>query len=318
MTESAADPAAGDGGEFPVLPHSGIIAIVGRTNVGKSSLLNRILGEKVSIVSPIVQTTRHVIRGILTTEMGQMVFLDTPGLHSPQSMLGSLMNKAAQTSTKGADIILLLLDRSEPPQPGDELWMKRLVSHGGPATLVLNKADLDADFSADYRNLLQLHAGANAAAATWPWFSLSADTGLGLPGLMTHLWQTLPAGHQLFPAEVLTDFPRKIAIGDLIREKLILDLYGELPHSVAVWVETIEEGAEGDWQISARIYVDRPGQKPIIIGRKGNHIKMVKELAERQLEKIYERRVTVDFDIKVEKDWQKNFWILRQLGHGEP
>lgn len=300
-------------GPLPTVPHVGMVAIVGRTNAGKSTLVNRILGEKISIVSPIVQTTRHVIRGILTKDEGQMVLLDTPGLHEAQTKLGVIMNKAARTATIGTDAIILLLDRSVAPHIEDEQWMERLAKSHGILGLVLNKSDLTSNYTEAYQTLWTTLTGDKPSTATW--FSISADTNEGVEPLLNFLWAALPSGPLLFPEEVLTDFPRKIAIGDLIREKLIRDLYGEIPHSLAVWIDSIEEDPVKGWHVNARVYLDRPGQKPIVIGNKGRHIKMARDLAEKDLSKIYGCRVTVELDIKIEKDWQKNHWILRQLGY---
>ncbi|MDZ4198345.1 MAG: GTPase Era, partial [Kiritimatiellia bacterium] len=227
--------------ETAVSTRAGVVAVIGRSNVGKSTLLNALLGEKVSIVSDTAQTTRNIIRAILTEPRGQIVFLDTPGIHRAEGELGKNLNKMARSSVTGADVALLVLDASCRPWQEDEGWMRRLVREEFPCLIWLNKTDCGSAFADEYRALwngISVEKGASRPAT---WLSGSARTGAGLPELTSALLTLLPEGPPLFPDNILTDYPRKLNIGDVIREKLFDRLHDELPHCLAVWVEKIEE-----------------------------------------------------------------------------
>jgi GTP-binding protein Era len=293
----------------------GMVAIVGRTNTGKSTLLNRIVGEKVSIVSPVVQTTRNLIRAILTEERGQLVFLDTPGLHRATHDLGRIMNRTARAATEGVDVCLLVLDSAVPPRDEDESWIRRLVKDGCTCLAALNKSDLGGPHAAAYRELHRQIADSKDIHGTWEWVEISAQNGAGVDHLVEKLFHAMPSGPLLFPPDILTDFPRKLAISDMIRERLFEQLRQELPHAVAVNIAQIDEKPDGQWDIYADIYVDRPSQKGIVIGNKGRNLKRVRKLAEKDVEAAYEHPVTLNLWVKIEKNWAKNFWILRELGY---
>jgi len=293
---------------------AGVVAVVGRTNAGKSTLLNALLGEKVSIVSDTVQTTRNIIRAILTEPRGQIVFLDTPGVHKAQGELGKNLNKMARSSVNGADAVLLVLDASSRPWQEDDGWMRRLIREETPCLILLNKTDLGTSFVETYKALWKTVAEEKGSALAPVWIEGSALSGEGLSQLTQALFAQVPEGPALFPEEMLTDYPRKLNIGDVIREKLFDRLHDELPHCIAVWVETITEG-ETEWQVEADIYVERHSQKGIVIGEKGRLLKSVKHYAEKELAEMYGRPVRLTLWVKVEKDWRKNFWILRKLGY---
>ena len=306
--------------------NSGIISIVGRANVGKSSLLNRILGEKVSIVSPVAQTTRNMIRAVHTEERGQLVFLDTPGIHKAEGQLGKLMNKMARRSADGADRILLVLDASARPWDEDQGWMRRLSRQPIPTTIALNKSDLANPHAEAYRKLWTESAETGAQTAehdesvekpTCPppeWIATSAQSGSGVDLLTSRLFDGVPEGPHLFPEDLLTDFPRKLAIADVIREKLFAYLKDELPHSVAVHIDKLIEGDER-WTIDGDIYVNRSSQKGIVLGAKGRQLREVNRKATQELEEMFERKITLNLWVTVQKDWTKNFWILKKLGY---
>lgn len=306
---------------------AGLIAIVGRANVGKSSLINAILEEKVSIVSPVAQTTRNVVRGILTEPRGQLVFLDTPGVHKAGNDLGKMMNRMARASVEGCDLVLFVLDASEPPRDEDRGWMTRLQRIGLPVVVVVNKADLGPGRAAQFRQawqeaaqrVAQFPAEGETAPPPAPapepvWMETSALTGAGVPELVARLFELSPAGPYLFPADVLTDYPRKLAIADVIREKLLGVLRDELPHAIAVWVEKLDDG-EQEWHVNAVIYVAKDSQKGIVIGTKGRLLRKIKRSSEGELTSIYGHPVTVELWVKVEKDWNKNFWLLKKFGY---
>jgi GTP-binding protein Era len=320
---------------------AGIVAIIGRANVGKSSLLNAVLGEKVSIVTPVAQTTRNIIRGILTEPRGQLVFHDTPGVHKAASDLGRVMNRVARTAIEGSDVALLVLDSSFAPRDEDLGWMKRLQREGVPVVIVLNKSDLGGAGAAAHRaaweaagkggpELPAAEASPEAGpppgdvrvdpgAPTGPrpaavWHEVSALSGAGVPELVTLLFGLMPEGPLLFPADVLTDFPRKLAMADVVREKLFADLRDELPHAVAVWIEDVRE-EEGALRVLTHIYVQKYSQKGIIIGEKGRQLRKVRRAAEKELSEIYEKPVTLELWVKVEKKWDRNFWLLKKFGY---
>ena len=288
--------------------------MVGRTNVGKSTLLNALLGEKVSIVSDTVQTTRNVIRAILTEERGQLVFLDTPGVHKAEGDLGKNLNKMARSSVGGADAILLVLDSSSKLWMEDEGWMRRLMKDETPCVILLNKTDIGTGFIDAYKERWKDVAAEKGSDVKPVWIEGSALKGGGLPELRAALFEMMPVGPYLFPEEILTDYPRKLNISDVIREKYFERLHEELPHCLAIWVEEIEE-TPAKWTIQAEVYVERHSQKGIVIGEKGRLLKSVQYQAEKELTDMYGLPVKVKLWVKVEKDWRKNFWILKKLGY---
>ena len=299
----------------PAVPmRVGIGAVVGRTNVGKSTLMNHILGEKVSIVSPIVQTTRNQVRGILTEERGQLVLIDTPGVHRAESHLGKLMNRMARSAASGCDLTILVMDGSVSPKIEDDGWLRRVVHSEMPVVCVLNKRDREEWHGDKYRDLLAKIAAEKEVEAKPVWFETSAETGDGVDALVDYLFSILMVGEMLFPAEMLTDYPRKLSMADTIRERLVVKLKDELPHAIAVWVDDIEE-KPAQWTVFATIYVERPSQKGIVIGKKGRLLKSAEYEAGAAMSEIYDTRVKVKLWVKVEKKWQENFWILRRLGY---
>lgn len=293
---------------------SGIIAIVGNTNVGKSTLLNSIVGEKVTIVSNRVQTTRNVIRAILTKEKGQLVFLDTPGIHQAKGDLGKNMNKSARSASKGVDAVLLVVDGSVSPSEIDLGWFKRLANTNVPFLIGINKSDIIKNFNKAYHQMWLDVAKEKESNVKPFWNYFCAKDGKGVDLLINSLFKILPMGPPLFPEDILTDYPRKLNMGDIIREKLFNLLHQEIPHSLAVWVDSISEN-EANWKIEAFIFVERHSQKGIVIGEKGRLIRKVQRESELELSNIYEKRIDLKLKVKVEKNWRNNFWILKKLGY---
>lgn len=291
-----------------------MVAVVGRANVGKSTLVNALLGEKVSIVSHVVQTTRNTIRGILTEPRGQIVFLDTPGVHRATNDLGKFMNRMARNAVEGVDAVLLVLDGSTRPRQEDEGWMRRLMREEMPCFAVLNKSDTGKSHASHYEAQWAQAATELDLTRTVEWRSVSALEGTGVDELLVELLNLMPEGPLLFPADVLTDFPRNLAVADVIREKLLRDLREELPHSVAVAVDSIHEDQER-WDIRATVYVRKFSQKGIVIGEKGRRLRSVRRASERELSELYERDVAIKLWVKVEKEWPQNFWFLKKLGY---
>lgn len=293
---------------------SGIVAIVGRTNVGKSTLLNHLVEEKVSIVSDTVQTTRNVIRAILTEKRGQLVFLDTPGVHKAEGELGKNLNKAARSAVQGVDAILLVLDASAKPELEDDGWFRRITREEVPVVVALNKSDRRYSCADQYREMWEAVKADRASDKEVIWMEVSALQGDQMPELLATLFETVPEGEPLFPDDILTDYPRKLNIADVIREKYFQRLEQELPHALAIWVEDIDE-QEKKWTVEVAVMVERHSQKGIVIGNKGRLIKWVREQAEKELYEMYGVRFKLNLWVKVEKNWRKNFWILKKLGY---
>jgi len=298
------------------MTRAGMVAVVGAANAGKSSLINQLTGEKVSIVSPVVQTTRNLVRAILTEERGQVVFLDTPGVHQGgKKQLNQQMNKIARTSTEGVDVAMLVVDRSVKPALEVEGWLRRLAKEKETRLLfVLNKCDLPDAASEQLRRLWTEIAEEKSCPLEPEWVEVSAENGEGVDGLRDRLMAWMPEGPLLFPEDIVSDFPRKLAIGDIIREKYFHRLHQELPHSVAVWVEHLDEG-DGQWFIEAHVYVRQHSQKGMVIGKNGRLLKSVRGEAATEIHEVYGVRVRLSLVVKVMKDWDKNFWILRKLGY---
>ena len=298
----------------PPTTRCGILAIIGAANAGKSSLINRILGEKVSIVSPVAQTTRNLVRSFHTEARGQLVFLDTPGVHRAKNELGLAMNRMARAAAKDADAAMYVFDSDRPPQEEDDGWMRRLSAEAFPLIFVANKCDLGANRLADYRKLWDAIRAEKQSSASPVWVRVSAFTGDGLPELLDALFAVVPPGPLLFPEEMLSDYPRKLAIADFIREKFFAVLHDEIPHDLAVHVDELDDTPEG-LRVHAIVYLRHPSQKPIVIGARGRILRRVRERSAKEMEEVYEKPVKVELFIKVDKTWQKNFWIMRQLGY---
>ena len=312
-------PAADDAAPafMKMLPHCGIVAVVGRTNSGKSTLVNRIVGEKISIVSPVVQTTRNVVRGVLTDDArGQLVLVDTPGLHKSRSVLCTLMNKHARAAAEGVDAVLLVVDGAKEPQLEDDGWMRRLAHSQTPCFILLNKSDAGSKlprYQALWAEILKEKPVENPPEPVW--FQASAKTGEGVDALVEALFAHLPPGPMLFDAETLTDYPRKLAVADIIREKFFLTLRDELPHSIGVKVDEIVRGDNGITKVQATVFVKRANHKGIVLGPKGRTLRSIVRMAEQDLETFFEGPAEAELWVKVEPKWDENFFLLRQIGY---
>jgi GTP-binding protein Era len=290
---------------------SGFVALIGRPNVGKSTLLNRLVGQKIAIESPVVQTTRHRIRGVVTSEKGQIVFLDTPGLITPKDTLGSYLTDEAGAALAEADGFLFVVDATVPPGPGDETIAKRLLKAGRWVVLILNKSDRfsrKSPHSAAYQALVP---GAKVLA-------ISAKTGKNTEQLLEVVLRQLSPGPAYYPEESVTDQRLREMSAEMIREQVLLLTRDELPHSVAVGIELFDESQPGLIRIEATLYVDQPSQKGMVIGAGGQMIKEIGTEARKVLEALLERPVFLGLNVKVKRHWRRNAQFLKSLGMAPP
>lgn len=297
--------------DWPDDHRSGIVAIVGRPNVGKSTLINAIIGQKIAITTPKPQTTRRNQLGIYTTENGQILFTDTPGLHKPRTTLGDYMMNVAEQALVDADVIVWILDVSEAPDKADNYIAETIKTKGKdtPVVLVLNKIDLvpkKNDFSA-YTSLIDQTAS----------YQVSAAQETGIADLADALMMMMPEGPRYYPADQVSDLNMRFVVAETIREKIILHTDKEIPHAVAIEVTDYKD-KEDRTDIYAMIYVERDSQKGIIIGKGGSMIKQVGSEARADVEKMIDRQVFLDLRVKVLKNWRTNENFMRRVGYHMP
>ncbi len=293
-------------------PRSGTVALVGRPNAGKSTLLNRLLGEKVAIVSDKPQTTRQRLVGILNGERGQAVFYDTPGVHRPLHRMNKQMVRHAQEALDEADVVCLLVDASQPPGKGDA-YVRELVARArGPKIALLNKIDLVAK-----PKLLPRIAAYAEGGGFEEIIPISALSGDGVERLLAVLWDLLPEGPPRYDPELVTIHPERFLAAERIREKVLEATREELPFASAVVVERWEEEPERDLtRIFASILVERPGQKKIVVGRQGAMIRRIGTAARLDLEEFLETRVYLDLHVRCEPGWREDRRRLAELESG--
>ena len=287
---------------------SGFVAVVGRPNVGKSTLVNQMVGSKVAITSTRPQTTRNAIRGVVNADEYQVVLVDTPGLHKPRTELGSRLNSLVYGTLAEADVVVFVVDATMPVGPGDRLIAERLIEAGPDVVVAVNK--VDAASRAQTVSLL-------VEASEWPWqhyFPISARTGEGIAEMLEEIASKLPEGPRYYPDGMITDQPESMVIAEIVREKFLGRLRDELPHALTVRVEDIEERADGLLDIAADVIVERDSQKGIVIGKQGSLLKMAGTEARTELETLLGTRVNLMLRVTVEKDWQRTPQLLDRLG----
>jgi GTP-binding protein Era len=290
---------------------SGFVAVVGRPNVGKSTLVNRMVGSKVSITSSRPQTTRNAIRGVVHGDGYQIVLVDTPGLHKPRTELGTRLNSLVYGSLAVSDAVLFVLDATMPVGPGDRLIAGRLEEARADVVVALNKVDV-ASREQTVKQLIE--------AAEWPFehlFPISASTGEGVSELTEELVSRLPDGPQFYPGEMTSDQPEGLVIGEIIREKFLDRLHDELPHALVVRIEDIETRGDGVVDIAADVIVERPSQKGIVIGKGGSLLKEAGTEARVEIESLLGTKVNLMLHVEVERDWQRSPQLLDRLGFEE-
>ncbi|WAH38551.1 GTPase Era [Alicyclobacillus dauci] len=288
---------------------SGFVAIIGRPNVGKSTLLNAMIGQKIAIMSNRPQTTRNRIRGVRTTETSQTIFIDTPGIHTPHHRLGEYMVEVATQTLKEVDLVLFVVDSTTGVHPGEIEIVKQFASVKTPIFLVLNKVDLVdkpklLDRIHDYQEIYAFDEYVPVSA-------LKEDqTGV----LVSLIEERLPDGPKFYPDDMVTDYPEQFIITEIIREKVLQLTQEEVPHSVMVDVEQMERRNNDTVYVNAVIYTERDSQKGILIGKQGQMLKRVGELARRDLEGLLGNRLYLELWVKVKKDWRNRPTVLRQFG----
>ena len=289
---------------------SGFVAIVGRPNVGKSTFMNYVLGQKIAIMSDKAQTTRNKIQGVYTKEDAQIVFLDTPGIHKPKHELGEFMVKSAYSALKEVDAVLFMVNVSEKRGPGDDFIIEKLKGIKTPIFLVLNKIDLVTpevllERVESYKDALDF-AGV---------FPISVLQGNNVNELMEGLINALPEGPQYYPVDQITDHPEYFVVSELIREKILQLTQEEIPHSVAVTVDKMQKDEFDKVHVYANIIVERKSQKGIIIGKGGRLLKEIGTRARRDIQQLLGNKVYLELWVKVEKDWRKRKSNIQEYGY---
>ncbi|NGP43525.1 GTPase Era [Bacillaceae bacterium SIJ1] len=291
---------------------SGFISIIGRPNVGKSTLLNRAVGQKIAIMSDKPQTTRNNIQGVRTTEESQMVFIDTPGIHKPKHRLGDFMLKMAVNTLTGVDVILFVVNATEQPGKGDQMIIDRFQSVSTPVILVMNKIDL-----VHPEDLLPLIDAYNSLYAFNEIIPISAKEGNHFSALLSSIQEKLPEGPQYYPADQVTDHPERFIMQELIREQVLYLTREEVPHSVAVVMDQVKQRESGAVYAAATIIVERKSQKGILIGKEGAMLKKIGQLARTEMERLLGSKIYLELWVKVKEDWRNRPHHLHEYGFDE-
>ncbi len=291
------------------MTRSGFVALAGRPNVGKSTLVNRVVGEKVAIVSDRPQTTRRAIRGIHSSGDCQMVLVDLPGVQRPRDELTARMARRVQHELEGSDVALLLVNGEQGVGPGDRFIARALAGAGTPVTVAVNKVDRlsRGGVAATLEQAAELEVGEHV-------FPISARTGAGVPALVEHLHALMPAGPFMFGEGAISDQPLELRLAELVREAVIRRTYQELPHAVEVAVEEVERSRDGLTRVRALIWVESESQKGIVVGAQGRMIKAIGTAARRESERELGGRVYLDLSVRVRRDWRTDGGSLDRLG----
>lgn len=290
----------------------GFVTILGRPNVGKSTLLNQILGQKIVITTDKAQTTRKRIKGILTDENGQIIFVDTPGVHRPLNKLGEFLLDEVKVAVPDADLILFLVDGTEPAGKGDKWIVENILNKTDtPVILVMNKLDKIKNPQKIEENLISYKT---LFDKNIPLVRISAKTGRNKDTLISNILKKLPDGEKLYPDDIVTEESMRSVTEEIIREKILLNTQDEIPHSVAIKIEKYEENEDID-KIYATIFCEQKSQKGILIGKGGSLLKLIGTQARVELEEITEKKVFLSLEVKVEKDWRKKDNILKKFGY---
>ena len=296
---------------------SGFVTLLGRTNVGKSTLINTLIGEKITITSPVAQTTRNKLKGVLTTKTGQIIFVDTPGIHKPRHRLGEILVKNAKAAINGVDVVIFILDLNEEPGRGDEYIRDFLSTSQKEFMVVLNKCDL---VKKEFKNL-RLEQYRRFFGINKTFQIVSASEGEGCSQLLDRIFSSLPEGPKLYEEDKICDQPLDNLLSDLVREQVLMNTREEVPHSVAVIIEKIEEmkrkNGKSFTAILATIIVERTSQKAILIGKKGSMLKIIGQTARSNMSKLINGPVHLELFVKVVPNWRKKESRLIEFGYEE-
>ncbi|MDX2212708.1 MAG: GTPase Era [Oculatellaceae cyanobacterium bins.114] len=298
---------------IPVAPpgfKSGFVGIIGRPNVGKSTLMNQLIGQKIAITSPVAQTTRNRLQGILTTPEAQIIFVDTPGIHKPHHQLGQVLVKNAQIAIDSVDLVLFVVDGSVEAGGGDRYVADLLIQAQTPVILGINKADQQTGEA----QLLDHSYAVLSGSHQWTTIKFSALTGTGLDTLQTALVDRLEPGPYYYPPNLVTDQPERFIMGELIREQILLLTREEVPHSVAIAIDRVDEEPEIT-RILATIHVERDSQKGIVIGKGGSMLKAIGTAARQQIQKLVMGKVYLELFVKVQPKWRQSRTRLAEFGY---
>jgi len=294
---------------------SGFVTLLGRPNVGKSTLINKLIGEKITITSPVAQTTRNKLKGILTTKLGQIIFVDTPGVHKPHHLLGEILVKNAKSAINGVDIVVLVLDSSVEPGRGDEYIKDFLIENKTEFIIVLNKWDL---VNKEFKSL-RLDQYRKVFGTNKNFQIVSASEGEGCSALVDMILNFLPKGPMLYEEDTICDQPLDNLLADLVREQVLINTREEVPHSVAVRIEKIKEIKRSNGKkftaILATIIVERTSQKGILIGKKGSMLKTIGQKARSNMKKLINGSVHLELFVKVIPNWRKKESKLMEFGY---
>jgi GTP-binding protein Era len=297
---------------------SGFVALLGRPNVGKSTLLNHLVGQKIAITSPVAQTTRHRIKGVVTTEKGQAIFLDTPGFSKPLDKLGNYLTEESLAALSEADLFVMVVDVSQPPGRGDAWVAAQLQESGKFVLLAINKIDTLKHKPVKLQEHRALYADLFKGYANHKLLSISAKTGKHLTDLIDMVIRKLPEGPAYYPEDAVTDQRLREITAEIIREKVLLNTREEIPHSVAIGVDSFNETDPEIIRIDATLYVDQKSQKGILIGHEGSMIKTIGIQARQEIEPLLERQVHLALNVKVRENWRKDSQFLKSLGLAPP
>lgn len=292
---------------------SGFIAIIGRPNVGKSTFMNQVIGQKVAIMSDKPQTTRNKIQGVLTKEKAQYVFIDTPGIHKPKHKLGDFMVKSAENTLNEVDLVLFMVDADQGYGAGDQYIMDRLKSVSQPVFLVINK--IDQVHPDDLLTVIDQYRTKMNFSEIIP---ISAKEGHNIERLLEVMADYLPEGPKYYPDDQVTDHPERFIMGEMIREKVLHLTREEVPHSIAVVIDSVQKREDQDIvDVQATIITERPSQKGIIIGKQGKMLKEIGKRAREDMEALLGSKIYLELWVKVQKDWRNRLTQLREYGYRE-
>ena len=289
---------------------SGFIGIIGRPNVGKSTLMNQLVGQKIAITSPVAQTTRNRLQGVLTTPQAQLIFVDTPGIHKPHHQLGEVLVQNAKIAIDSVDVVLFVVDGSQSCGGGDRYIVDLLTRTETPVILGLNKIDQQPpdsqQFDSSYMQVAEPHQ--------WQMVKFSALSGEGMGALQQLLIELLEPGPYYYPPDLVTDQPERFIMGELIREQILLLTREEVPHSVAIAIDKVEESPTIT-RVFATIYIERDSQKGILIGKGGTMLKAIGSAAREQIQKLIAGKVYLELFVKVQPKWRHSRLRLADLGY---